>query len=170
MVDAESRTRQLVDGIFHPVLVVSTMDEALRFFVSVLGMRVTFDAPHDPTSLSRLLQISPAPNVRAVIVECPDGTELEIVEYLDEVSRRTSVFHDPRDPGVRQLSMRVHDLDLVVEAVENAGYTFTSPIVEQPLPDGHIVRLAVCIGPSDVYIALVDLRDRPGLAALDEGS
>ncbi len=57
-----------VTGIFHPTIVVSSLDEGLIFFRDLLGMRVTFDAEHDPASQQLLAM--PAPRVRALIVEC----------------------------------------------------------------------------------------------------
>jgi catechol 2,3-dioxygenase-like lactoylglutathione lyase family enzyme len=150
----------VADGIFHAVLVVRSMAEALRFFVSTLGFRVTFDAPHDPESLAEIFGIVPAPRVHAIIVEGPDGSELEIAEYLGQARPDRASPEDPSEPGLRQLSLRVRDLDATVSHVSAHGYRFTGPIVTQPLPDGSAVRLAVCIGPEGIFVAFVELRGR----------
>jgi catechol 2,3-dioxygenase-like lactoylglutathione lyase family enzyme len=150
----------LVDGIAHPVLVVRSMAEALRFFVGTLGFRVTFDAPHDPASLSEIFGIVPPPRVHAVIVEAPDGSELEIAEYLGPARPTRISTEDPSEPGLRQLSLRVRDLDATVGHVGARGYRFTGPVVSQPLPDGSTVRLAVCIGPEGIFVAFVEMGAR----------
>jgi len=146
-----------VDGIVHPVLVVRSMAVALRFFVGTLGFRVTFDAPHDPASLSEIFGIVPPPRVHAVVVAAPDGSELEIAEYLALARPARASTGDPSEPGLRQLSLRVRELDATVSHVGARGYRFTGPIVSQPMPDGSTVRLAVCIGPEGIFVAFVEM-------------
>lgn len=158
--DAQAGRRPVIDGILHAVLVVRSLPEALRFFVATLGFRVTFDAPHDPDSLGKLFGVAPAPRVHAVIVEGPDGSELEIAQYLGSARPGHCGLQDPSEPGLRQLSLRVRDLAATVARVSAAGYRFTGPIVTQPLPDGSAVRLAVCIGPEGIFVAFVELRRR----------
>jgi catechol 2,3-dioxygenase-like lactoylglutathione lyase family enzyme len=144
-----------VTGIFHAVVMVSSMDEALRFYRDLLGMRVTFDAQHDSASLELLLQM-PSPKVRSVVVACPDGTEIELAMFLDPTSPRRF----PRrfdEPGINLLSFRVHTIEALVARIEAAGYRFTSAVVSQPLADGAIAKVAVCRGPDQVAITLTEL-------------
>jgi catechol 2,3-dioxygenase-like lactoylglutathione lyase family enzyme len=144
-----------VTGIFHPVVMVSSMAEALRFYRDLLGMHVTFDAQHDPASLESLLQM-PSPKVRSVVVACPDGTEIELAMFLDPTSaRRLRRRFD--EPGINLISFRVHAIDQLVERITAAGYRFTSAVVSQPLPDGAIAKVAVCRGPDQVAITLTEL-------------
>ena len=152
-----------VTGIFHAVGMVSSMDEALRFYRDLLGMRVTFDAVHDPASLESLLQM-PSPRVRSVVVACPDDSEIELAMFLD----RSSAWQASRrfdEPGINLLSFRVQAIEALVERITAAGYRFTSAVVSQPLPDGAIAKVAVCRGPDQVAITLTELpRGRQSLA------
>lgn len=147
--------RPSVTGIFHAVVVVSSMDNGLDFFRDTLGMRVTFDAIHDVASLETLLGID-APHVRSVIVACPDDTEIELAQFLNADPGPCPIR--PFDqPGINLLSLKVIGIAELVERITAAGYTFTSPIVSQPLPDGSVAKVAVCRGPDGVAITLTEL-------------
>jgi catechol 2,3-dioxygenase-like lactoylglutathione lyase family enzyme len=143
-----------VTGIFHAVVVVSTMDEGIRFFRDLLGMRVTFDAMHDPASLETLLGLA-VPRVRSVVVECPDGSEIELAQFLDAHSQPVTRPFD--QPGINLLSLRVTDIGALVERLTAGGYTFTSGVVTQPLPDGAAAKVVVCRGPDGIAITLTEL-------------
>lgn len=144
-----------VTGIFHAVVVVSSMDDALRFFRDTLGMRVTFDARHDVASLETLLGIE-APHVRSVIVTCPDDTEIELAQYLD-AHPEPALLRPFDQPGINLLSLKVTGIAQLVERITAAGYTFTSPVVAQPVPDGSVAKVAICRGPDGVAITLTEL-------------
>lgn len=146
--------RGSVTGIFHAVIVVSTMDEAIRFFRDLLGMRVTFDAMHDPASLEKLLGL-PAPRVRSVVVECPDGSEIELAQFLGAEPQPVTRLLD--QPGINLLSLRVTAIEAVVDRLTAGGYTFTSDVVSQPLPDGAVAKVIVCRGPDGIAITLTEL-------------
>jgi hypothetical protein len=47
-------------------------------------------------------------------------------------------------------------LETLVSKIEASGYGFRSGIVEQSLPDGAILKVAVCIGPDRVKVILVE--------------
>ena len=149
-------TRGSVTGIFHAVIVVSSMDVALTFYRDLLGMTVTFDAEHDPASIRTLLRIDDA-RVRSVIVSCPDGSEVELAEYLSGGSATARRRFE--EPGINLLSIRVEGIEELIGRIEEAGYRFTSPLVAQPLPDGRLVKVAVCIGPDTTPVTLTQLPD-----------
>ena len=59
------------------------------------------------------------------------------------------------DAGIAALALRVSGLDEIVEKVTSGGFALSSGIVEQVLPDGAILRVAVCRGPDNVKVILV---------------
>jgi catechol 2,3-dioxygenase-like lactoylglutathione lyase family enzyme len=145
-----------VSSVFHAVIVVSSMDRALGFFRDLLGMEVTFDAEHDPASIRTLLQISDA-RIRSVVVACPDGSEIELAEYLTGAFPATTRRFN--EPGINLLSLRVNDVEQLVQRLVEGGYSFTSPLVTQRLPDGRLVKVAVCLGPDSTPVTLTELPD-----------
>lgn len=151
----------LVTSLFHPVVAVSRMDEAVAFYRDLLGLRVTFDDHHDPVAIEGLFGY-PDPVVHAVVVSLPDGSEIELVEF--ERPRGNPVARRPGDPGLMAINFLVEDVAGIVERLTAGGYPPTSGIVVQTLPDGGQIRVVVCRAPDDVTVILVELP--PGRSSL----
>ena len=154
----------LVQGIFHPVVSVSDMDAAMRFYGDILRLKVTFDDMHDPDAIGRLFDFD-EPIVRSIVLECPDRSEFELIEYRKPKGRQTT-DRKMNDAGISALALRVTGVEELVGRVEGGGFTVTSGIVEQVLPDGAILKVAVCCGPDNVTVILVEPpADRKSLAS-----
>jgi len=149
-----------VEALFHPVIAVSDMAEAVRFYRDILGLRVTFDDDHDPAAISALFS-TPDPAVHAVVVSCPDGSEIELVRFEP---RGPTVERSPGDPGLMAVNLRVTGVEAIVDRLRAGGYEPSSPIVPQTLPDGGVIKVVVCRAPDGVAILLVELP--PGRASL----
>ena len=156
MTDSEPnrRTAGVVRGIFHPVISVSDMDAAMRFYGDILRLKVTFDDMHDPVAIGRLFSFD-APVVHSIVLECSDRSEFELVEF-QKPKGRTTTDRNMNDAGIAALALRVAGLDELVGRVHAGGFTLSSGVVEQTLPDGAILRVAVCCGPDNVKVILVE--------------
>ena len=150
-----------VEALFHPVIAVSDMTEAVRFYRDLLGLKVTFDDFHDPAAISSLFGVTD-PVVHAVVVGCPDGSEIELVEF--ERPRGAFITRSPGDPGLMAVNLLVSDLGVIVERLRAGGYEPLSPIVLQTLPDGGGIKVVVLRAPDHVSILLVELP--PGRSSL----
>lgn len=144
-----------VIGVMHSIVTVSDMDRALLFYRDVLRLRVTFDEVHDPAVMERLTGYKD-PDVRAVVVEADDGTEIELVQFRRPAGR-TRVERDWCDAGLCMLTFRVSDLDESIRLLRAAGIEFTSEPTIQVLPDQSTVRAVYCYGPDGVTICLGEL-------------
>ena len=133
----------------------------VAFFRDLLGLRVTFDDAHDPAAIRALFGLE-APTVQAVVVSCPDGSEIELVQLTSET--RSAARRSAFDPGLMAVNLLVRDIDMIVRRLTAAGYPPTSPVVPQTLPDGGMIRVVVCRAPDDVTIILVELP--PGRTSL----
>lgn len=152
-----------VAGVFHVVATVSDMDRALLFYRDTLGFVVTFDDFHESTALGQLLNLD-RPEVRSVIVACPDGSEIELAEFQRPRGRPT-VEREWADAGLSFLSLRVAHIEALIGRISAAGFTFTSELVHQTLPDGAVAKVVVCRGPDGVAVTLTELpADRTSLA------
>ncbi len=157
-----------VNGLFHPVIATSNLPATVAFFRDLLGLQVTFDDAHDPGAIEALFGLE-APVVHAVVVSCPDGSEIELVQLMSET--RSVASRSPFDPGLMAVNLLVRDVDAIVERLTAAGYPPTSPVVPQTLPDGGTIRVVVCRAPDDVTIILVELPPgRTSLAASSDAS
>ena len=144
-----------VDALFHPVISVSDMAEAVRFYRDLLGMTVTFDDYHDPAAIQQLFGYSD-PILHSVVVGCPDGSEIELVEF-ERPRGRFDLVREPADAGIMAVNLRVTDIDAIVERLRTGGYEPSSAIVPQDLPDGGLIRVIVCLAPDGVRILLVEV-------------
>jgi catechol 2,3-dioxygenase-like lactoylglutathione lyase family enzyme len=153
--DGEETRPVAIVGIFHPVISVADMGRSLRFYAEALGLRVTFDDYHDPAAISALFGFD-SPRVRSVVVQCPDRSEIELVEYEQPRGRARSE-RAANDAGILAVNLRVTDIGPLVERILAGGYEVPSGIVDQTLPDGGVIRVAVTIGPEGETIILVEL-------------
>ena len=144
-----------VHGVFHPVVSASDLSETVRYFRDLLGLSVTFDDYHDPAAISALFGY-PEPRLHSVIVSCPDGSEIELVEF-ESPRGRTDLRREAADAGLLSVNLRVSGIEAIVERLIDAGYPPRSAIVDQVLPDGGVIKVAICRAPDDVTIILVDL-------------
>jgi catechol 2,3-dioxygenase-like lactoylglutathione lyase family enzyme len=149
-----------VDGVFHPAISVPDMAEATRYYRDLLGLRVTFDDHHDPAAISALFGY-PEPRLHAIVVGCPDGSELERVEW-EQPRGRPIVPREPRDAGILSVNLRVRDIEALVARLAEGGYPSSSGIVPQALPDGGVIKVAICPAPGGVTIILVELPEGRG--------
>ena len=148
-----AKSQPSIDSVFHPVINVSDMDRAIAFFGGVLGLKQTFDDMHDPAAIGALFGFD-RPVVRSAVFECGDRSEFELTEYRTPKGRQTNDTQ-MNDVGIVALALRVNGIETLAARVEAAGYRLLSGIVEQILPDGAILKVAVCIGPDQVKVILV---------------
>lgn len=152
-----------VQSLFHPVIGVSAMNEALRFYRDGLGLKVTFDAYHDPAAIAALFGVSD-PVVHSAVVACPDGSEIELVEW--ERPRGEPHSRTAGDPGLMAVNLAVRGIEGLADRLTSTGFRLRSPIVTQTLPDGGQIKVLVTEAPDDVSILLVELPEgRASLAA-----
>ncbi len=150
-----------VESLFHPVIAVSDMAEAVRFYRDLLGLRITFDDYHDPTAISALFDLA-EPVVHAVVVSCPDQSEIELVEF--ERPRLGVARRSPGAPGLMAVNLLVRNVAEIAHRLEANGYPPSSAVISQTLPDGGGIKVLVCRAPDDVAILLVELP--PGRSSL----
>jgi catechol 2,3-dioxygenase-like lactoylglutathione lyase family enzyme len=151
-----------VEGVFHAAISVSSMDEAVRYYRDLLGLKVTFDDYHDPAAIAQLFGYQ-EPRVHSVVVSCPDGSEIELVEF-ERPRGRPLVEREAADAGILSLNLRVTGIEAIIDRLVAGGYEPSSTIVPQTLPDGGVLKVAVCRAPDGVAIILVELP--PGRGSL----
>ena len=153
-----------VTGIFHAVIAVPDLDEALRFYRDLLGLEVTLRWDHDPATLSRLTGYA-EPVASAATLAAPDGSEIELAEFRRPEGRPT-VEKRWEDAGLSFITLTCDDLEATVARLRHAGTRFVGDIVDYALQDGAIVRVVYCFAPEGTTITLIELpRDRERLAA-----
>ena len=141
-----------VQGVFHPAISVPDMAAAVTYYRDLLGLRVTFDDHHDPEAIAALFGVAD-PRLHAVVVGCPDGSELELVEW-ERPRGRAVVPRVAQDAGILSVNLRVTGIEALVGRLADGGYPSSSWIVPQSLPDGGVIKVAICPAPGGVTIKI----------------
>jgi catechol 2,3-dioxygenase-like lactoylglutathione lyase family enzyme len=139
------------------------MTKAVSFYRDILGLEVTFDDYHDPQAIAALFGYH-APILHSVVVGCPDGSEIELVQF-ESPRGRAAVEREAADAGLLSINLRVVDIEALVSRLRSSGYAPSSGIVEQTLPDGGTIKVSICPAPDAVTIILVELPDGRGTLA-----
>jgi catechol 2,3-dioxygenase-like lactoylglutathione lyase family enzyme len=145
-------------SILHAVITVSDMDGALEFYHGLLGLEIKQDIQHDPRQLGPLLNFAD-PDVRAVILRCPDGSEIELAEFR-RPRGDARVQKRFEDAGITFISLTVEDLDITVRQVQEAGYSVHGAVSTYHEVD-HDIRLAYCYGPDGTGLTFVERLTEP---------
>ena len=109
-------------NVDHVGLTVPDLDEAVDFFVDVLGCELVYRAtpPVDETVgdwMERNLGVHPESTMRLARLRCGPTTNVELLEYDDPTQRE----HHPTnsDPGAAHLAFFVENVETAVEYLED---------------------------------------------------
>ena len=138
-------------SILHPCITIPDMDEALVFFRDLLGFEVADRGAHDPKQLGPLLDMDD-PDVPVAIVTCPDGTEIELLEFRRPRGSAT-VTSRFEDVGVSVVTVIVDDVDAMTQQLAEHGYPPRGIIVPFVGPERDLRAVHVA-GPGGIPLTL----------------
>lgn len=126
----------------HVGIAVTSLDEGLRFYEQLLGMRVT----HKERIEIEQVNVAMLPTGTA-----PDAPRIELLEATDPEST-IARFIEKRGPGLHHVALRVNDLAAITERLRIEGAT----LVNQPRlgAGGH---LYVFVHPASAGGVLLEL-------------
>lgn len=150
----------------HINIVVADMERSLAFYVGLLGMQVTFEAPLTGAWIEA---VSGLPNVSARCVFCqpPDGgARLELLEYQSPAGSRLAAEAIANTLGLRHVALAVDDLDGLHARLTAAGVPFVSGPVAVPFPVAGVrKRLCYARDPDGTLVELAEYApDKAGTA------
>jgi len=119
---------------------VPNLDEAIEFFVEVLGAEEAFRwgpmADPDGDSMAAMLGVHPRTSVGGALLRLGPASNVELLEYdaPDEASEPPKTA----DPGASQLAFRVEDVEAATEYLrEQQGVTVLDEPGEVPDDEPH---------------------------------
>jgi catechol 2,3-dioxygenase-like lactoylglutathione lyase family enzyme len=142
-----------IEGVLHPVFVTGDLKGALRYYRDLLGFRIKSEIVHDPEALARLGGPTGA-QATAVVLEAPDGSEIEIACFARP---RGAARSDRRwqDAGIRSVTFVVTELDALLGKLRSEGYPPLGEVVGFVVA-GRPVRVAYVYGPDGVIVTLLE--------------
>jgi catechol 2,3-dioxygenase-like lactoylglutathione lyase family enzyme len=139
-------------GFDHLTIVVTDLDEALRFF-SVLGFVESVSVTAKGDTISAYMGIADweAEHVTLVLEGCAVHQEVQLLAFHRppvEVDEASGVLSRS---GFNHVCFRVEDLDKTVASMEEAGFSTRNEVM-----DFHDRRLVFLNGPAGVVVELAE--------------
>jgi catechol 2,3-dioxygenase-like lactoylglutathione lyase family enzyme len=140
----------------HCCVNVPDLDEALVFFRDLLGFEVTSTGVCEESQIGPLLRMQDT-EVPVAIVSCPDGTEIEVLEFRSPKGKTV----DKRrfeDVGISVLTLIVDDVEATTEVLAANGYARYGEIVPFVGPERDLMAVHVR-GPGGIPFTLGEWRE-----------
>jgi len=150
-------TAPALRSVLHPVIITGDMPNALAFYRDLLGFRLKSEMVHDPAALARLGGPREA-EASAVILDAPDGSEIEIACFTSPRGAARSAAGWP-DAGIRSITFIVEGLTDMLDRMAKAGYAPAGDVVPFSV-EGDAVRVAYVNGPDGVVLTLLERERR----------
>lgn len=140
----------LTKGVFQVGVLVSDVDECLKLFCDLLGMKVVFEARNQIQRAKGLSGVEEQV-MNVLMLHGEDGAELEIHQYVSpKAKEREPMNHS--DLGSMHFMLKVKDMEKVVEGVTALGYEIMISVVRSSvMPD---FKYAYFRGPDGMMVGL----------------
>ncbi len=138
----------------HFSFTVSNIEDTLHFFHDLMGLDFTPVTEVESPDIQRLVGIRDAV-LRVAIVHVPDGTNIELIEYIRPEGKK--VDSRPCNAGIAHIAFQVDDIERMYRELTAKGVNFVSPPVWAPGNDGKGKwGVAYLKGPDDITIEVIE--------------
>ena len=138
--------------IRHTGIVVSDMEQSLRFYRDLLGLEVWADFTDNSEYVRAVTGVEGA-DVWMIKLKASDGGSVELLKYLSHPQD----VPPPRrscDVGINHIAIQVDDIDAVHQKLVSEGITFHVPPTVSS--DGG-AKVTYCRDPEGVIVELVEI-------------
>lgn len=138
----------------HLGLVVENMEKILEFYVGILGQEIVVDLIEEGNYWAALTGV-PNSSSRVVKTRVPDGSVIEIVEFLKPkaIIPPSIVYHLK---GLNHLAYNVKEIDTQYEYLKKNGVEFISEVLKSPYDP---VKTFFFKDPEDNLLQFVEVTD-----------
>lgn len=138
--------------ILRTAYVISDMERSLRFYRDLLGMSIVRDRVRSGPSYEGFLDV-PGLEIRVVLLQDkPDGTLIELVQYLKPISARATMKH--WDVGAANTCFVVDDLRGLFARLKDAGLNCPKEPVDFVQEGKTVGRIVMVRDPDDIPVVL----------------
>lgn len=120
----------MINGVRHTGIVVNEIENALNFWVNLLGFKVTIDQIEEGEFIDKLLGLDNV-LVRTVKIAAPDGSLIELLHFKSHKSL-PRWDGNPYKTGLTHVALKVQNLNETVSKLEQNGYHKINEIQESP--------------------------------------
>lgn len=142
-------------AVRHTGIVVSDLDRAVKFYVSLLGFTVKKESVESGTFLDNALALNGV-EVVTVKMSAEDGNLIELICFKSH-RRKKRKERDAASIGFTHIAFTVDNLDAEYERLSGYGVRFNAP--PQVSSDGY-AKLTFCKDPDGNLIELVEVLEK----------
>jgi catechol 2,3-dioxygenase-like lactoylglutathione lyase family enzyme len=111
----------MINGVRHTGIVVNEIENAIKFWVNLLGFKVVMDQIEEGEFIDKLLGLKNV-SVRTVKLAAQDGSLVELLHFISHKSLPTW-DGNPYKTGLTHIAFNVADISNMVSILEQNGYT-----------------------------------------------
>jgi catechol 2,3-dioxygenase-like lactoylglutathione lyase family enzyme len=111
----------MINGVRHTGIVVNEIENAIKFWVNLLGFKVIIDQIEEGDFIDKLLGLNNV-SVRTVKLAAQDGSQVELLHFISHKSLPTW-DGNPYKTGLTHIAFNVADISNVVSILEQNGYS-----------------------------------------------
>ena len=111
----------MVNGVRHTGIVVNEIENAIKFWVNLLGFKVVLDQIEEGEFINKLLGLKNV-SVRTVKLAAQDGSLVELLHFISHKSLPTW-DGNPYKTGLTHIAFNVANISNVVSILEQNGYS-----------------------------------------------
>ena len=111
----------MINGVRHTGIVVNEIENAIKFWVNLLGFKVIIDQIEEGEFIDKLLGLKNV-SVRTVKLAAQDGSLVELLHFISHKSLPTW-DGNPYKTGLTHIAFNVADISNVVSILEQNGYS-----------------------------------------------
>ena len=111
----------MINGVRHTGIVVNEIENAIKFWVNLLGFKVVMDQIEEGEFIDKLLGLEKV-SVRTVKLAAQDGSLVELLHFISHKSLPTW-DGNPYKTGLTHIAFNVANISNVVSILEQNGYS-----------------------------------------------
>jgi len=111
----------MINGVRHTGIVVNEIENAIKFWVNLLGFKVIIDQIEEGEFIDKLLGLDNV-SVRTVKLAAQNGSQVELLHFISHKSLPTW-DGNPYKTGLTHIAFNVADISNVVSILEQNGYS-----------------------------------------------
>lgn len=111
----------MINGVRHTGIVVNEIENAIKFWVNLLGFKVVMDQIEEGEFIDKLLGLENV-SVRTVKLAAQDGSLVELLHFISHKSLPTW-DGNPYKTGLTHIAFNVADISNMVSILEQNGYS-----------------------------------------------
>ena len=111
----------MINGVRHTGIVVNEIENAIKFWVNLLGFKVVVDQIEEGEFIDKLLGLENV-SVRTVKLVAQDGSLVELLHFISHKSLSTW-DGNPYKTGLTHIAFNVTNISNVVSILEQNGYS-----------------------------------------------